>query len=1033
MSDQLLIVLPFAVLGIGIVLQLLASRLLSGRGKGWLAVISAGVSFAATIMMWPAIFGGKALDARFGFWDGPISLTFHIDGLSLLFSLMGTAIGSAILVFSIAYMEHDVAATRFYVLMQIFIAGLILVVTAADLLLMYAGWEIVGLCSFLLVGFWYTDKQAAYGARKVLVMTHMAGYGLLAAVLIVWARTGTTLWTDPKMASAFTGVVFGLMFVSAIAKSVQFPLHTWIPYAMAAPTPVSALLHAAVYVKVGVYLVARMHTFAPWPVAWQQSVVWVGTVTMVVGVLFAMVQHDAKRLLAFHTVSQIGYMMLGLGIGSPLAIAAALLHTLNHGLFKGGLFLGAGAIQHATGTRDMNRLGGLFRRMPTTGVFWLISAASIAGVPLFNGFVSKWLLYSAALSAGFAVPALIAWIVSVLTMFSFMKATSVMFFGEDGDSSAKAHESPRLMLVGSGILAAGCLVLGVAPQLAVKNLIAPALEAMGVGGPLDVSWFGFSASGGRFVFIGLALAILAVVIGLGVHKLSTRRAKTLATPAWEPVQLVSAGPAAAALPPVGGVALTVASTFTGGDPLTSAHLRASDFSEPIATGLAPFYRFGDVDRYYLVLWRFALWASGLVARASRFLERWASLVLVGLVVVLGVVAGLWSSGVVRGGPATTSGVSVWPLVIAVGLVTALLGAVLWHVERYGNKALLGVLAGVLVIAALFVNNELIRVLLTEAGAFAAVVLLFVAGAPKIARRAFLTAAIVSAACLIAAVSLLDQAPAALVVALVIVGFSVKLALVPVYLWLPAMSEKTPAPMVGLIIAVVDGVAFAELIMLRTQSAWLFQPVWLWVAIALLSAITGAAGALAQTDLKRMLAFAAVTGAAFLVLGLAIGGELGVAGASAGAVADTLSIALLFIAVAGAERDGPLLLSSRGLARRHPLAGAGFVLGSLAVLGVPFTPGFAGHWRVYTVALNFNWPVLVVLVVATILLLLTFSRVIAQVWWGGAGDEPALPADQPPLVPVLRGEPAVITTAIVTLIVAVLATGLLPGLLESWFA
>ncbi|MCL2783701.1 MAG: hypothetical protein FWD80_07015, partial [Propionibacteriaceae bacterium] len=417
-----------------------------------------------------------------------------------------------------------------------------------------------------------------------------------------------------------------------------------------------------------------------------------------------------------------------------------------------------------------------------------------------------------------------------------------------------------------------------------------------------------------------------------------------------------------------------------------------------------------------------------VARASRFLERWAVQALLGLVVVLGVVAGLWSSGIVRSGTAATSGVSNWPLVVALGLVTAALVAVLWQVPGYGRKALLGVVAGVFVIAALFVDAELWRVLLTEAGAFAAVALLFVAGAPQVAKRAYLSAAIVSAAALITAVVLLDNGPASLVVTLVIVGFSVKLALVPVYLWLPAMSEKAPAPLVGLVIAVVDGVAFAELVMLRAQAGWLFQPMWLWVVIALLSAVIGAAGALAQTDVKRMLAFLAVTGAGFLVLGVAVGGTLGVAGAAAGAVADALSVGLLFLALAGAERDGPVRLSSRGLARRHPLAGAGFVLGSLAVIGVPFTPGFAGHWRVYKVALDVGWPCLAGLVVATILSLLAFSRVIALVWWGGAQDEPPLPADQPPAVPVLRGEPVVITVAIVTLMAAVLATGVVPWLL-----
>ena len=181
---------------------------------------------------------------------------------------------------------------------------------------------------------------------------------------MVYHRAGSALWTDPTVAHSVTGGVFALMLVALVAKSVQVPLHTWIPEAMAAPTPVSALLHAACYVTSGVYLAARMHSFGVWPPAWGESLMWEGTVTMAVGVMYAMVQTDLKRMLAFSTVSQIGYMMMGLGIGTPLAITAGLLHCLNHGFFKGGLFLSAGSVQHATGTRDMNQLGGLAGRMP---------------------------------------------------------------------------------------------------------------------------------------------------------------------------------------------------------------------------------------------------------------------------------------------------------------------------------------------------------------------------------------------------------------------------------------------------------------------------------------------------------------------------------------------------------------------------------------------------------------------------------------------------------------------------------------------
>ncbi len=1035
-----LAVVPIAILLAGVALQLLLSRALSGTGKGWLAVA---VSLAATVSvagMWPRIYHGQALDLRMGSWDGPVTLSLHVDGLALLFALMATAIGVAILVYSVAYMARDAAATRFYVIMQVFIAGLILLVFAADLLVMYAGWELVGLCSFLLVGFWYTDREAASGARKVLVMTHGAGYALLAAILVLYARAGTTVWTDPRVGRSFTTGIFVLMLISATAKSVQFPLHTWIPSAMAAPTPVSALLHAAVYVKAGVYLVARMHSFVPWPHEWRVGVVWLGTATMLIGVLFAMIQHDAKRLLAFHTVSQIGYMMLGLGLGTPLGVAAALLHTVNHGLFKGGLFLGAGAVQHATGTRDMNRLGGLGRRMPTTTALWLVSAAGIAGVPLFNGFVSKWLLYGAALQAGFTVPALIAWIVSVLTMFSFMKATSAMFFGADGEASSRAHESPRAMLAGSGILAAGCLLLGIAPQVGLKYLISPALSSLGLGGDLGVSWFGFSSSGGAFLAGGLALAVLSLLLGALTYRLFARRRSMPATAAaatvWAPRELVSVGPAAAALPPVGagGGLGAPGSPFTGGEPLARfAQPRASDFSRPVATGLAPFFRWADPDRYYLVVWHGTLRACGLAGRASEWLERRAVTALVVIAALLGSLVGL-ASGAARVEQAAVHLTPMWPLVaaIAVALVGCLL--VLSASPALRPRVGLAALTGVAVITGLCTGNEVARLLLLEAAAFAAVVLLARSGVPRAARNAYLGAAVVSAGALLSGTLMLDGGPAGLVLALLVTGFAVKFALVPAYVWLPAMAGRAPAALVGLVLAVVDSAAFAELIGLRRTAAWLFSPHWPWLTLALLSAVVGAGLALAQADIKRMLACSTVTASGFLVAGTALGGRFGLAGASAAAAADALAIALLFCAVAAAEAGGRVLtLRTQGVGRGHPLAAAGFIGGSLTALGVPFTAGFAGHWRLYAAAFDTGWPVLATLVVATILSVLAYARVVALVWWGSPEGVAPVPHDRALAGTAWAGEPPPLVIALLGLVTAVVVAGVLPRLLQEWGA
>ena len=263
-AETLILIAPSSLL-LGAALQILVARLFNARTKGILAFLTClpAVVSVAGLVGW--VKAGRAVDLTVLHWDGLLDLVFHVDALSVFFALMGTGLGAFVLLYSIGYMAHDKAATRFYASMLIFIGGFVGLVFSANLFVFYLCWELVGLCSFSLVGFWYTNREAVAGARKVLLMTHIAGYGLLAAILVVYHRTGSALWTDPSVAHAFTGGIFVLMLVSLVAKSVQFPLHTWIPEAMAAPTPVSALLHAACYVKAGVYLAARMHSFGAWP------------------------------------------------------------------------------------------------------------------------------------------------------------------------------------------------------------------------------------------------------------------------------------------------------------------------------------------------------------------------------------------------------------------------------------------------------------------------------------------------------------------------------------------------------------------------------------------------------------------------------------------------------------------------------------------------------------------------------------------------------------------------------------------------
>lgn len=885
MSHRALVLFPMAALVAGIALQLLLTRALSARAKGWLAFVAGLVSLAGVLRAWPAVQDGGAIDTSFGHWDGPAQLAWHVDGLSFLFALMAAGIGSAVLLYSVSYMEQEKGTTRFYSLVLLFIAGLIHLVYTSDLFLLYASWELVGLCSFLLISFWYGQKDAAYGARKVLTMTHLAGYGLLAAVILLFARTGSTLWTDPNVQSSLTTPIFLLMIVAAAAKSVQFPLHTWIPDAMAAPTPVSALLHAACYVKAGVYLVARLHSMGRWPAAWGHTVAWLGAATLLIGVLFAMAQHDLKRLLAFHTVSQIGYMMIGLGLGTPLGVAAGLLHCLNHGLFKGGLFLCAGAVQHATGTRDMDQLGGLGRKMPHTMSIWLICSAGIAGVPLFNGFVSKWLLYDAAIEAGQPILALIPWVGSLLTVFSFLKATSGVFLGSDGKACEHAHEVKWPMIAGSGALAAGCVLIGIAPQLAIRTLINPLLPAIGAQTLSGVSWFGLtSASGTWFATSGLALSLLTLLFGILVYFSAN---------------LMRVAPAAGPLSAEG------PTVYTGGEPLSpEGHPGASDFSEMVKQALAPFYKAADADRLWLALWRAASGIAPRLAEVSHAVEKTPGRWLAAAAVACG--AGAFFIPLVPAGSEaeTIGSASLQELMpLAVGTVISLAGLLLaCAASPKLRKWLLPLAAaGSLACAGILVQGSLARSILLETGAAAALVVLWRTSDRAAAKRGYLVAVALSAVGMTGGCAALEQGNVPLAAALLLPGIAIKFGLVPLWFWLPLVAESAPALVTGVVVGVVDVAAVSELISLRRAAPLLFHDSAPWLAVGVASAIAGALLALAERDLKRMLAFSTTSDMGLILVALTLGGEAGFAGATLAAAVHAIAKGLLFASVSGRKR------------------------------------------------------------------------------------------------------------------------------------
>jgi multicomponent Na+:H+ antiporter subunit A len=949
----------------------------------------------------PFVRAGQAIDVNLLGWDGPLALVLHVDALSVLFALMGAGLGGFVLLYSIGYMARDAAASRFYASMLIFIGGFVGLVFSANLFLFYLCWEVVGLCSFTLVGFWYTNREAVNGARKVLLMTHIAGYGLLAAILIIYYRTGSALWTDPNVAHSFTGGIFVLMLVALVAKSVQFPLHTWIPEAMAAPTPVSALLHAACYVKAGVYLAARMHSFGAWPFAWGATLIWVGTVTMAVGVMYAMVQTDLKRMLAFSTVSQIGYMMMGLGIGTPLAITAGLLHCLNHGFFKGGLFLTAGSVQHATGTRDMNELGGLATRMPHTTLSWLIGVGSMMGIPLMSGFASKWMLYAAALQAGWTVPVVIAWAASLGTVFLGAKATSAVFLGPLTDATRDAHEAPPTMQWGMGLMAAGSIVLGVAPQLAVNYLLNPILGALSLGAGVHVTWLGMSADAGSFSSVGgLVLALVAIVLGGAIYAIA-----------------YVARPATAS----GGAALAGAGggIFTGGEPLSDqGRLTAGDFSEIFMENWHSFFRWTNVDQVYLETWKGLQAASHALGIAVSWMERRSAV----LVVVLAAAVFAGVRWLVPGTASTLSpGVMLppqqTPLLLVTACAVAGVALILVALANFAMRRFAPVMLLITAstIAGLLVVDARLRVGLLELGALLTILLVWQSAKTVAAKLAYLAVVLISAGSMVATVLLMGAQEQSWSRALMLTSVCVKLAAVPLFFWLLRLADELPALILGLIIAVVDMAAFAEFAIGTEEIPSALTPSALLLAVAAATSLLAAVLMLSQRSLKRLLVLSTIEDLGFLLLGLASLSTLGLDGALIAVASHSLAKALLFACLSAPEGDGALDGEHTGLAARYPLSAFGFLFGMLAMLGVPPTLGYIGRWRLYESALRISPLLLAVFILSSVFALIAYVLALTRIWWG------------PPHSPhVLRTkEPLLMQATIVALVAVILVAGAWP--------
>jgi NADH-quinone oxidoreductase subunit L len=395
-----------------------------------------------------------------------VDVGFVVDPLTACLLIVVTTIGLLVHVYSIGYMSHDPGYWRFFAYLNLFMFSMLLLVLASNFLVVFVAWELVGLCSYLLIGFWYRKRSAALAAKKAFIVNRVGDVGFILGIMLIFVSLGTLDIRDVierigELDPNVILVIALLIFAGAMGKSAQFPLHVWLPDAMEGPTPVSALIHAATMVNAGVYLVARTNPIFAHAQGALVAVAAIGIFTAILAASIAMTQTDIKRVLAYSTLSQLGYMFAALGVG---AWTAAIFHLMTHGFFKGLLFLGSGSVIHSVHEeQDMRRMGGLSRKIPITYVTMLIGSLAIAGIPPLAGFFSKDEILGESLKLGFAWVWAIGFIVAGLTAFYMFRLMGMTFWGDFRGPRAiwdKIHESPPVMTIPLILLAIPSVLLG---------------------------------------------------------------------------------------------------------------------------------------------------------------------------------------------------------------------------------------------------------------------------------------------------------------------------------------------------------------------------------------------------------------------------------------------------------------------------------------------------------------------------------------------------------------------------------------------
>jgi NADH-quinone oxidoreductase subunit L len=477
----------------------------------------------------------QTLYTWFGVGDFLVNVSFQIDPLSAIMILVVSGVGFLIHVYSIGYMKGDPGVVRYFTQLNLFAFFMLMLVMADNYLLMFLGWEGVGLCSYLLIGFWYEDLNNARAGMKAFVVNRIGDFGFLLGMLLIFTTFGSLQYSVvferaaefPVGSSVITALTL-LLFVGATGKSAQIPLYTWLPDAMAGPTPVSALIHAATMVTAGVYMVARsnlLYTLAPVSLA---VVAGIGAATAIFAASIGLVQKDIKKVLAYSTVSQLGYMFLACGVG---AFGAGIFHLMTHAFFKALLFLGAGSVIHAmhhylhhvgshANAQDMDNMGGLKAWLPRTFGTMLIATLAIAGIPGLSGFFSKDEIFWKAFSSGHYVVWVIGLIAAGMTAFYMFRLVYLTFYGEfrSAKKDQHPHESPAVMTVPLIILAVLSIIggwVGIPHALGGGNQFEAWLEPV-FASSLHVSEMVHGEGGVGLELSLMALATLIALAGIGL-------------------------------------------------------------------------------------------------------------------------------------------------------------------------------------------------------------------------------------------------------------------------------------------------------------------------------------------------------------------------------------------------------------------------------------------------------------------------------------------------------------------------------------